>query len=296
LPAGGLLVSLAAAEPLLQASADEESDRSREGRTMLPTFVIIGAMKGGTSSLYQYLNVHPEVCMSSIKETDFFIEEKNHRRGPAWYQSLFRGRAAQYGEASPNYSKWPRYDRVPERMHELIPAARLIYVVRDPIERMISHYAHRVHKGVESRPIDAALCPPAGAWYLAPSQYHTQLELFQRFYPPERILVLSSESLRTRRRTALARVFEFLGVDDEFDCPQFDLEHHQTERKFAAAFRMSWPQKLWKRLGFGGQPAAPKLPERQITDETRRLIAEFLGPEIEAFRRLTGQRFAEWSV
>ena len=263
---------------------------------MLPTFVIIGAMKGGTSSLYHYLSAHPEICMSSIKETDFFIEEKNHRRGRAWYESLFRGTAKQYGEASPNYAKWPWFRGVPERMHALVPEARLIYVVRDPIERMISHYAHNVAAGNESRPIDEALRPPAARRYLAPSQYCTQLQLFEERYPSRQVLVLSSESLRDQRRTALGQVFEFLGVDAGFDCAQFDLEHHRTEQKFADAFKMRWPQALWSRWPWNRkQPAASK-PARQLADATRRQIAEFLGPEIERFRRMTGQRFVEWSV
>jgi hypothetical protein len=263
---------------------------------MLPTFVIIGAMKGGTSSLYHYLSAHPEICMSSIKETNYFIEEKNHRRGQAWYESLFRGAAKQYGEASPNYAKWPWFRGVPERMHALVPEARLIYVVRDPIERMISHYAHSVAAGNESRPIDEALCPPAARRYLAPSQYYTQLQVFQERYPRRQMLVLSSESLRQARRTALRQVFEFLGVDSAFDCPRFDLEHHQTEQKFADAFRVRWPQALWSRLRGKGKQSAVSKPARQLADQTRRQIAEFLGPEIESFRRLTGHRFAEWSV
>src|SRR5687768_14093660 len=98
---------------------------------MLPTFVIIGAMKCGTTSLHYYLAQHPEICMPQKKETDFFITEINYHRGRGWYESLFaqpaKITAKACGEASPNYAKTWQFRGVPERMHDLLPQARLIY-------------------------------------------------------------------------------------------------------------------------------------------------------------------------
>lgn len=267
---------------------------------MLPTFIVIGAMKGGTSSLYNYLAAHPEICMSATKETDFFIAEKHFGRGREWYESLFAGPAArkkhatQFGEASPNYTKLPRFAGVPERMHALVPDAKLIYVVRDPVARMISHYGHNISAKNESRPIDEALRPPGGGRYLNPSRYRTQLEAFLKFYPQERILIVSSEELLAQRREVMRRIFTFLEVDAVFDSREFDVNHHDSVGKYRRAFKPPWPKRVLAKLGLSGTPAPQ--PPRELAPETRQMLIETLKPEIDSFRSLTGQRFDQWCV
>jgi hypothetical protein len=263
-----------------------------EESTMLPTFIVIGAMKGGTSSLHRYLAAHPEICMSSTKETDFFVAEKNYSLGTDWYESQFCVPARHRGEASPNYTKWPYYAGVPERMHALVPDARLIYVVRDPVDRMISHFGHRVSKQSEARPIDNAL-QPTSKKYLAPSQYYTQLQQFQQYYPPERIMVVASEDLRDERRATLRSIFKFLEVDPTFDSEKFNREHHRTVRKFQS----SWGQRFLARIGLPvKEPKTLPLPSRQVAEQTRQALIECLRPEVEALRSLTGQRFDRWCL
>src|ERR687891_2907647 len=110
---------------------------------MLPNLLIIGAQKWGTTSLHAYLDLHPDVHMSAEKELDFFIADRGWRNGPDWYARRFRDDAAVRGEASPNYTAWPVWDGVPERAASLVRGARLVYLVRDPIERLESHYLQR---------------------------------------------------------------------------------------------------------------------------------------------------------
>src|SRR5919106_4193832 len=98
----------------------------------LPTFVIIGAQKCGTTALHSYLSRHPEVSMSRPKELDFFVEGANWEKGVDWYRSRFDGAAKARGESSPNYTAHPMLAGVPERMAELVPDAKLIFMVRDP--------------------------------------------------------------------------------------------------------------------------------------------------------------------
>src|SRR5436190_12136822 len=101
---------------------------------MLPHFVVIGAMKAGTTSLWHYLRAHPRVYMPRIKELRYFQKGGALSRGLAWYEAQFAaaepGQLA--GEASPGYTKYPHQTGVPERMAAVIPDARLVYVVRDP--------------------------------------------------------------------------------------------------------------------------------------------------------------------
>jgi len=126
----------------------------------LPDFLVIGAMKCGTTSLYHYLREHPQVFMPQLKAPEFFAEASNWHRGVDWYRRQFAGAGAEVlaiGEASNVYTKYPRYMDVPARIAGHIPDARLIYVVRDPVERIRSHYRTRVAEGTESTPFDVAV-------------------------------------------------------------------------------------------------------------------------------------------
>lgn len=267
---------------------------------MLPTFVIIGAMKSGTTSLHRYLDLHPEVCMSSIKETDFFIAERNYSRGLAWYESLFPRKARQYGEASPNYTKAQHFGDVPRRMHAAIPDCKLIYVLRDPLARMISQYAHSYAKGKESRPLAQALTRPWNP-YLPTSRYHTQLKGFLEFYPLDRVLVLTAEELRNNRRVALRRVYEFLGVDAGFDCPDIDEEYYVTADRYTITFSLEKLLPNQRLLYFVNKLipcpfTRPSRPSLELDETTRNRLKEALLPEVDALRRLTGQSFSQWSL
>jgi hypothetical protein len=225
------------------------------------------------------------------------------RRG--WYESLFvpcegkRPRA--WGESSPNYTKCPFFRGIPQRMHDALPEAKLIYLVRDPIARMVSHYRHNFAKGKETRPINAALYGQRRGIYLNTSRYYTQLRLFLKHYSPERVLVLSTEEMQTDRRAALVRVFDFLGVDKAFDSPVFDAEYFVTaarfspgrslDRYFASPRLVYLLGKLWP-----GKLMQLSPPIEALEDRTRHWLAEQLQPEVEELRSLSGQQFRGWSV
>ena len=110
-----------------------------------PNLFILGAAKCGTTTLHSYLIAHKEIFMSEIKELGFFVPEFSYQpKELSWYLSLFE-QAENYryiGESSTHYTKVPFYDGVAERVYMFAPEARLIYIVRDPIERAISHYWH----------------------------------------------------------------------------------------------------------------------------------------------------------
>ena len=122
----------------------------REGA--LPNLIIIGGLKCGTTSLHHYLNLHPEIAMSRPKELNFFVSELNWPLGRDWYAGHFDRSARIRGESSPHYTNRPSFNGVPGRMHELLGSdVRLVYVVRDPIDRILSHYLHNVGGGYEDR-------------------------------------------------------------------------------------------------------------------------------------------------
>jgi hypothetical protein len=211
-----------------------------EPKPRLPNFLVIGAMKAGTTSLYHYLRAHPEVFMPAIKELDFFAEEGNWRRGFGWYAKQFREadpKAVAVGEASTVYTKHPNYRGVPERIAAHLPDVRLIYVVRDPIERIRSHYQHRVAVGAEKNPVDRAVLE--NPTYLNFSRYAFQIEQYLPHVPRERILVITSESLRRDRRDTIRRVYDFVGVATGFVPPTLDREYYRTEG------RPVYPPAVW---------------------------------------------------
>ena len=199
---------------------------------MLPNFLVIGAAKAGTTSLYHYLRGHPQVFMSERKELNFFVENDGWVKGTSWYERQFEGAgdAVAVGEASPNYSKHPVFPGVPERIAKLIPDVRLIYLIRHPIERMRSHYLHEVAALRERRPIHQALA--ADPRYLNTSRYAMQLEQYLARFPAERILIITAEQLRHDRTATVGRVLAFLGVDPDWpDRRLLDPEFHHTSSK-----------------------------------------------------------------
>lgn len=191
----------------------------------LPDFVVIGAQKAGTSSLYGQLSAHPSVVPALRKEIHYFDrspEPLAHYR--AWFprratldRVAARTGRALTGEATPFYLCHPA---VPGRLRAAVPDARLIVALRDPVARAISGYHHAVRVGDETRPIEIALDPTAAedlppasaaAWYDAPgcplrlhgylarSRYAEQLERWLAVYPREQLLVLDSDTLRAGR-------------------------------------------------------------------------------------------------
>ena len=146
----------------------ERRRRQAERQGALPNLIVIGGLKCGTTSLHHYLNLHPEIAMSRPKELNFFVAELNWDLGPDWYASHFDRAAPVRGETSPHYTNLPRFGGVAERMREVLGAeARIVYMVRDPIDRMLSHYLHNVGGGYESRPLETALADPDSAYVAA---------------------------------------------------------------------------------------------------------------------------------
>ena len=163
----------------------------------LPTFIIIGAQKCGTTSLHTYLGLHPEIGVSREKELNFFLRPDGER-DLDWYRSWFDPSKPVRGEASPGYTNHPLRPGVPERMHAVVPDARLIFVVRDPLKRALSQYRHYCADRREDRSAEEALGEP-GSKYVVRSRYAFQLDRYLPIYPMERILVVQQERLLDRR-------------------------------------------------------------------------------------------------
>jgi hypothetical protein len=216
---------------LLEAGRRVELNlRLRDARA-LPGAMIIGAMKSGTSSLHYYLTQHPQVIPPLRKEVHYF--DLNFDRGEPWYRANF-GRAGQGGvniDSSPYYLFHPQ---VPQRAHDLLPDARLIVLLRDPVRRAYSHYWHERDKGREPLSFEDAIAAEPDRIgrdherlargeigrsdahqyfsYLARSRYAEQIERWLRVYPREQLLVLRFEDLAKDPLPVLNRALGCLGL------------------------------------------------------------------------------------
>jgi hypothetical protein len=296
----------------------------------LPNVIVIGVSKCGTSALHYCLDLHPEISMSHPKELNFFIDEvqvdgqvsisspsereelerapRNWSRGPGWYRRHFSSNAPVRGESSPRYSE-PWFAGVPERMAATLPDAKLILMVRDPLERMLSHHAHLRAAGREQRDVAEAFAA-ANNLYLVLSRYYRQLERFLEHYRSSKILVVAQEDLQRRPAETMRSVYGFLGVDDTFSSPKLSRQRHRTSakgRRFRAARRLirlpgmrmayrlpeevKWGlERLVSRRESGREASTP------LDEELRASLVAQLAPDAARFRRYTGREFAEWSV
>jgi hypothetical protein len=282
--------------PATDAARSPAASSSAAGA--LPNMVIIGAQKSGTTALHYYLRRHPAVTMSKPKELDFFIAEKNWKRGVDWYRRHFDTAGTIRGESSPNYTAAPYFDDVPARMASVVPDARLIYVVRDPVKRIRAQWIHHYANRVEHKPMREAVFVP-GTTYIPRSSYAMQLERFLQHFPMAQILVIDQDELLGNRRETLAKAFRFLHVDDTFWHQRFETLTYETRNRRrrtllgVAASRLPMP--VWKRLRHR-RPFALPFEHPAMEEEVAQRLGEALADDVARFRELTGQKFEGWSV
>jgi hypothetical protein len=199
----------------------------------LPDFLIIGAQKAGTTALYAYLREHPAITGPSWKEVSYF--DRHYTRGEAWYRGNFpnlaRARGKLVGEASPSYLFHPLG---PERVKALLPEARLVALVRNPVDRALSHHNHELALGREELSFEEALDAEeerlrgeeerlianpryfSREWwshaYKARGRYADQLDRWLAVFPREQLLVVPSEDLGAEAAQTYSRVVAFLGA------------------------------------------------------------------------------------
>jgi hypothetical protein len=203
------------------------------GRGTLPNLLIIGAGKAGTTSLHRYLSFHPEIHMSTHKELCFFDDRKRWGLGVEWYKANFDASFPVNGESSPRYARFPMTPGVPERIRQVLGTPKLIYMVRDPVDRLLSQYTQMLDDWPTTPPFDAVLpdIENATVGYVPVSSYFFQLSQYLKLFPRESIHVVVNERLNAKPRETLREVFRFIGVDENFWSPEFDQRENVGERK-----------------------------------------------------------------
>jgi len=177
----------------------------------LADFYIIGAMKCATSTLHEQLACREAFFMTEPKEPNFFNDDALYPVQFGWYKGLFRDARVEQicGESSTHYTKFPTYQGTAQRIHEHTPEARLVYVMRDPVERLVSHYIHEWTEGRARGDISQAVL--SDDQFVAYSSYARQLKEYMRFFDKSHILPVFFECLTNDRAGELERVARFLG-------------------------------------------------------------------------------------
>lgn len=187
-------------------------ENSKNGNR-LPNFFIIGAAKSGTSSLFEYLCRHPEIYIPEIKEPQYFSKPSVYNKGEEWYKKLFdSARENQIcGDASTTYSRWPHTLDSSKLIARSVPDANFIYIMRHPIERAYSHYAHHMRLGV-TMTFEESL--KKDDIYIDCSIYMRQIERYLRFFPRERFHFCFQTELKDTPGKLLEGIISFLGVEN----------------------------------------------------------------------------------
>lgn len=265
---------------------------ARLGLCPTPDFLIIGAQRGGTTSLYRYLVEHPQVKGTLCKEVHFF--DLNYAKGWPWYLAHFPiclngQRDFTTGEASPYYLFHPH---APKRAAVHLPDKKLIAVLRNPIERAYSHYQHEVGRGFEKASFEEALAREEGLMehenkrlqtiegynsfahmhysYRSRGVYVEQLKRWLAHFPRERFLILKSEELFKNAASIFSRVLEFL------ELPQ-------------------WAPASFTAFNEGKHKGQPHVAKNKLSTETRTRLRKFYLPYNRQLAELIGINVDDWT-
>ncbi len=214
-------------------------------------FLVIGAQKSGTTSLFKYLQHHPELYLPPQKEVNFFVNANKFPRGIEWYiQTYFSGADEDklWGEVCPAYMG---YSAAPAHIHAVCPNAKLVAILRNPIDRAYSHYRMVVRRGTESRPFRRVIEERLSSHVEVPqtkvvsaddspfllefSLYGKSLERYLRYFEREQLLVLFQEDLAAHPEKLLKELFSFLGVDHTYRPANLGRKYHMGGDK-----RLPW--------------------------------------------------------
>lgn len=197
-----------------------------------PDFIIIGAQKGGTTSLFHYLTQHPQLNLPNVKEVHFFT--KNYHRGLNFYKTYFpyKQKGKLSGEATPYYLFHPK---VPYRLYKCFPNVKLIIMLRNPVNRAFSHYNMEKKLSNEKRAFEVAIqdelnqlenlnkkilssnhytTEHAHHSYLSRGLYQEQIERWLNYFDKNQMLFIKSEDFFENPQKELKRVFDFFKIDN----------------------------------------------------------------------------------
>lgn len=264
--------------------------------------IIIGAMKSGTTSLYEYLSTHPRICRCKTKEPNFFIKKKSEKCKKKAYRKLWEfdpNRHKYLLEASTGYTKYPFNENVPEKIEASKIEPKFIYIVRNPIDRIESHYNFlKVSKSKEVRKF-------TNERLIEVSKYFKQMERFWKVFPDrERYLILDFENMVERPKYVLKKCKNFLDLEEEFECEKKYAQNKTPSRKMDL-----WISELgWLKNKIGNMMSekkrrgikkilkkiSPKIEHREMKSTKKVELKNRLKKDMKNFERKFGFDVGKW--
>lgn len=267
-----------------------------------PNLIVIGAMKAGTSTLHDYLSLHPEIYASKTKELDYFLW--NYKKGPEWYKRNFPENRKYRLESSPNYTKFYKDWSYPaQRIQQDLPGCKLIYILRNPVERTLSQCRH--HELNPNEVIPALLKSDEKHEIISNSKYHLHLREYLKYFSSEQILLLKMHQLTTSPQQVLNTVASFLGVSDfhlrrEIHSNESGKMLHASKivltlnemRAYHAIKKYfnsnSALRNLYKRIFYRRHKIYP------VSQKVRESLVQYFQDDINQLESLTDMSFNEW--
>lgn len=273
----------------------------------LVNFVTIGAMRAGTTTLHDLLSRHPDISMSRDKETDYFIEAKQNGRGPEWYKSQFDSSRPIRGEISPNYSKAMDFPGVPARLAAVCPDVRLIYIVRDPVARAVSQYAHSWSMGeLAVLPAEMAMTDEYQS-LINISSYARQMDAWLQHFSQDQILIVDFDRLVTDPQSQIDRILDHVGarsmslgaaetLNDNVQLsrvprPLMRLARGRLRPLLTGMLNQRQRDRLRRLTAIGPRRTAPEFPDALLAR-----MRNDIAPDTKRFRKMTGLDFPQWSI
>ena len=252
--------------PLQRGLEGKHTDLVNQYRDILPNFIIIGAAKSATTTLTTILPKHPDIFISKPKEPKFF--GRNYKKGWTWYASRFEeGKDFLLrGEGSTMYTcKMKKFLQTPELMHRYLPNLKLIYIVRNPLDRIVSQWRHFRGRHPECPDFKEIIRDRhMRRLILGCSMYYERLSKFREFYPDEQIHCMTFEDLLTGPERSLQETLKFLGVEPEVkhmldQNGQIPRENEAGAKGRGQVEKPKWGTKLKKKVLRRIQPDAEQM-------------------------------------
>ena len=287
---------------------------------MLPNFIIVGAPKAGTTSLYHYLSEHPEVFMSEPKEVNFFSREEIEAQGLYYadfkakdmqsYEQLFDGvkHEKAVGEGSVSYLFYPN---TPQKIKDVLPDVKIIILLRDPVERAFSHYLMDLRLGLVDMSLESTVSGEVDneksrlfyQQYIELGLYYEQVKRYLNIFGKEQVKIYLQEDLRAKGNNVITDLYTFLGVDETYR-PDMTRQHNTfsmpkknmignlyTSNFMRVLVRNIVPDKLKNIMkGF----VFDNKPKHVLPPETKRKLQELYLGDIEKLEKLIDRDLSAW--
>ena len=266
-------------------------------------FIIPGAMKCGTSSLAKLLMSHPDIVFSSPKEPQFFAKAKNWKDELAVYENYFKKEGRIRGEGSTSYTMYPWFNLgIWNHIYEYNPDMKFIYLVRNPIDRFVSHYMHLYERGYIDCSLDETFKQTPLMFYV--SRYYMQISPYIDRFGKDNVLLIDFDDFNNFRSQTVKQVSAFLDIDfDKFST--IDTVHinksvggykkhykYDNPSGYLKVIKNTMPKFVWHRLTDNSKRAFTKKPTLSV--EQKQIINQYMKLDVLALQELMQKDLSHW--